>query len=106
MLKIYENWIAFHILYFSVFNQNSYVSSGIAPVNDLNTVTYSSKHDALYLYFARLIRPIWKMRCVDENLNSKLTHLDCKYILKDLYSLKNFLEANSVNDLSCELYYA
>lgn len=92
-------------MYFLVLNQNAYVSSGIVPFNDINTVAYSPKHDALYVYVARLLRPIWNMRCCDENLNSKLTQLDCKYILEDLYSLKNFLEVNSLNDLSCELYW-
>ncbi|XP_023298970.2 nuclear pore complex protein Nup154 [Lucilia cuprina] len=86
-----------------IYNQNSFIGSGIAPVNDMNTIIYSSKHDGLYIYVARLLRPIWKIRCVDENLNSKLTQADCTFILEDLYALKNFLDANSVNDLSCTM---
>lgn len=87
---------------FLVYNPNTYAGSGIATINDMNTIMYSSKHDGLYIYVARLLRPIWKLRCVDENLNSKLTQVDCTLILEDLYALKNFLEANSVNELSCK----
>lgn len=74
----------------------------MAPITDMNTIIYSSKHDGLYIYVARLLRPIWKIRCVNEDLNSKLTQADCTFILEDLYALKNFLDSNSVNDLSCK----
>ncbi|KAM7353005.1 nuclear pore complex protein Nup154 [Cochliomyia hominivorax] len=86
-----------------IYNQNSFIGSGIAPFNDMNTIIYSSKHDGLYIYVARLLRPVWKIRCVSEDLNSKLTQADCTYILEYLYALKNFLDSNSVNDLSCTM---
>ncbi|XP_061397239.1 nuclear pore complex protein Nup154 [Musca vetustissima] len=84
-----------------IYNPSNQIGSGIASVNDINVVVYSSKHDSLYIYVARLLRPIWKTRCVDEKLNSKLSQVDCTVILEDLYAVKQFLESNSVNDLSC-----
>ncbi|XP_011199843.2 nuclear pore complex protein Nup154 [Bactrocera dorsalis] len=69
-------------------------------VNDYSTVIYSAKHDGLYLYVARLLRPIWKKRCVDTNLCSTLTQADCTLILEDLFSLKVFMDAYTVNELS------
>ncbi|KAL9930126.1 nuclear pore complex protein Nup154 isoform 1-T2 [Glossina fuscipes fuscipes] len=78
--------------------------AGITGVNDLNAaVVYSAKHDGLYLYVTRLVRPIWKLRCTDSNLNSNLNQNDCTLILEELYAIRNFLEANSVNELSCTL---
>lgn len=68
-------------------------------VNDYSTVIYSAKHDGLYLYVARLLRPIWKKRCVDANLCSTLTQADCTLILDDLFSLKVFMDTYTVNEL-------
>lgn len=70
-----------------------------APAGAGNIV-YSAKHDGLYLYVARLLRPIWKLRCVDANLCSTLSQADCTVILDDLYAIKAFLDVNSVNELS------
>lgn len=79
-------------------------SAGITGINDLNAaIVYSAKHDGLYLYVTRLVRPIWKLRCTDSNLNSNLNQNDCTLILEELYAIRNFLEANSVNELSCNL---
>ncbi|XP_036320971.1 nuclear pore complex protein Nup154 [Rhagoletis pomonella] len=69
-------------------------------VNDYSTVIYSAKHDGLYLYVARLLRPIWKKRCVDTNLCSTVTQSDCTLILEDLFSLRAFMDAYIVNDCS------
>ncbi|XP_067621641.1 nuclear pore complex protein Nup154 [Eurosta solidaginis] len=69
-------------------------------VNDYNAVIYSAKHDGLYLYVARLLRPIWKKRCVEANLCSTLTQADCTLILEDLFALKVFIDAYIVNDFS------
>uniref|UniRef100_A0A1A9WLY6 Uncharacterized protein n=1 Tax=Glossina brevipalpis TaxID=37001 RepID=A0A1A9WLY6_9MUSC len=79
-------------------------TSNITGVNDVNAaIVYSAKHDGLYLYVTRLLRPIWKLRCTDNNLNSSLNQNDCILILEELYALRNFLEANSMNEISCNL---
>lgn len=52
------------------------------------------------MYVARLLRPIWKKRCIDVNLCSTLSQADCTLILDDLYAIKAFLDANSVNEIS------
>uniref|UniRef100_A0A1I8PU24 Uncharacterized protein n=1 Tax=Stomoxys calcitrans TaxID=35570 RepID=A0A1I8PU24_STOCA len=89
---------------FDVCNQSPQSGSGIAPAgNDMPIIIYSSKHDSLYVYIARLLRPIWKVRCVDGNLNSSLTQIDSAMILEDLYAIRQFLESNSVGDLSCTM---
>ncbi|XP_058986335.1 nuclear pore complex protein Nup154 isoform X2 [Musca domestica] len=83
-----------------IYNPSYSVGPGISPLNDVNVIIYSSKHDSLYIYIARLLRPIWKIRCVDDKLNSRLSQVDCTVILEDLYAVRQFLEYNSVNDLS------
>lgn len=56
-------------------------------------VKYSAKHTGLYLYLIRLLRPIWKKKCVDINkLESTLSYAHCSEILSELYALKAFLE--------------
>ncbi|XP_055921871.1 nuclear pore complex protein Nup154 [Eupeodes corollae] len=83
-------------------SQTTLYGTSMQPaMNDMASIIYSAKHDGLYIYVARLIRPIWKKRCVDSNLCSTLTQEDCTLILEDLYAIKAFLEANSVNELSC-----
>ncbi|XP_073824814.1 nuclear pore complex protein Nup154 [Musca autumnalis] len=84
-----------------IYNPSHHTGSGITPLNDMNVIVYSSKHDSLYIYVARLLRPIWKTRCVNDKLNSNLSQVDCTIILEDLYAIRQFLESNSVNDLSC-----
>ncbi|KAH8377789.1 hypothetical protein KR093_007134, partial [Drosophila rubida] len=68
--------------------------------NDNSVLKYSSKHDGLYLFVSRMLRPIWKMHCVDENLCSKLTLTDCSILLLELRALRSFLDKHSVHDLS------
>lgn len=85
-----------------VYKPSPYQGSATTPIHDLSTIIYSAKHDGIHIYVARLLRPIWKIRCVDENLNSNLSHVDCTFILEDLFALKLFLDANSVNDISCK----
>lgn len=61
---------------------------------------YSAKHAGLYLYVARLLRPIWNRNCMDNKCCSTITIQDCSQLLNDLYALKSFLELNSVNNFA------
>ncbi len=73
--------------------------SGIQQFPDTTNLNYSAKHTGLYLHIARLLRPIWNKRCLDQKLGSTVTTHDCSQILDDLFAIKGFLEANSVNNL-------
>ena len=56
-------------------------------------IKYSPKHTGLYLYIIRLLRPIWKKKCIISTTGvSSLTHENCTQILSELYALKAFLE--------------
>ncbi|KAL7738924.1 hypothetical protein ACLKA6_016926 [Drosophila palustris] len=70
------------------------------PVSDSSLIIYSAKHDGLYLFVSRMLRSVWKLHCVDENLCSRLTSNDCSILLIELRALRNFLEKHSVHDLS------
>ncbi|XP_030384533.1 nuclear pore complex protein Nup154 isoform X2 [Scaptodrosophila lebanonensis] len=70
------------------------------PGNDNSTIVYSAKHDGLYLYVSRMLRSIWQMHCVNEDLCSTLNPNDCAQLLAELRSLRCFLETHSVHDLS------
>lgn len=61
---------------------------------------FSSKHNGLYLYVARILRPIWNLRCVEKMtfdgkrfyLTSTLNSEECAWILCHLTSLRIFLQ--------------
>lgn len=59
-------------------------------------VRYSAKFKGLYLHFARVIRPIWNLKCIGNFNQSSIISSDCNMILKDLYAFKKFLELNPV----------
>uniref|UniRef100_A0A336MUH0 CSON006340 protein n=1 Tax=Culicoides sonorensis TaxID=179676 RepID=A0A336MUH0_CULSO len=63
-------------------------------------LNYSAKHAGLYLHISRLLRLIWRRRCINQNLTSTLTQQDCVEVLSDLYAIKAFLEINSVSHLT------
>lgn len=66
-------------------------------------INYSPKHTGLYLYLVRLLRPIWKKKCVImPQCNSSISYQDCSEILDDLYALKGFLDSLPLNNLSGE----
>lgn len=66
-------------------------------------INYSAKHSALYLYVDRLLRPIWKKKCVLlPQCISSISHQDCAEVLDDLYALKAFLDAMPMSNLSGE----
>ena len=65
------------------------------PQMDAYNLKFSAKHGALYLHTARILRPIWNRKCIDGKLSSTISIQDCNQILRDLFSLRSFLEANS-----------
>lgn len=66
-------------------------------------ITYSAQHSALYLYVARLLRPIWMKKCVIlPQCISSISYQDCAEILDDLYALKAFFDAIPMSNLSGE----
>lgn len=66
---------------------------------ELYNLKYSAKHGGLYLHITRILRPIWNRKCIDGNSSSTITIQDCNQILNDLFSVRAFLEANSVAGL-------
>lgn len=73
------------------------VQTVINPNQQLQlNLRYSAKFKGLYLHFARVIRPIWNLKCIVNSNQSTLLPSDCNVILKDLYAFKKFLELNPV----------
>lgn len=71
------------------------------PFTQPQDIKYSPKHTGLYLYLVRLLRPIWKKKCiVSMDGVSSLTHENCSEILTELYALKAFLEDTPLNNFS------
>lgn len=71
------------------------------PFQQLQDVIYSPKHTGLYLYLTRLLKPIWKKKCVisPEGISS-LTYQNCAEMLSELRALKAFLEEIPLNNFS------
>ncbi|XP_055386049.1 nuclear pore complex protein Nup154 [Condylostylus longicornis] len=67
---------------------------------DFSNVVFSAKHDGLYLYVSRVLRPIWKKRSIDQQLCSTISQSDCSIILDDLLAINRFLIENSVHEIS------
>lgn len=88
----------------------NYATSGVPPQQQQQpniepTVQYSSKHNGLYLYFSRLIRPIWSFNVVKsqivktvngnrECLLSSIAIEEINIYLDKLSNLKEFLIRN------------
>lgn len=68
--------------------------------HDHINLNYSAKHAGLYIHVSRMLRHIWKKRCIDQHLSSTINQDDCIEILNDLHGLKTFLEVNSVGHLT------
>ncbi|KAJ8983036.1 hypothetical protein NQ317_014334 [Molorchus minor] len=74
-----------------------------APFDFPSPFTFSAKHNGLYLFLGRCLRPIWNRWCVERicidaksiTNNSSLTCEDCVYILHGLTALHNFLTRNT-----------
>ncbi|XP_055543878.1 nuclear pore complex protein Nup154 [Wyeomyia smithii] len=60
---------------------------------------YSAKHAGLYLHMSRLLRSIWRKRCIDDKLHTTISQQDCAQILEDLYAIKRFLESITLTNL-------
>lgn len=72
-----------------------------APTGDSTNICYSFKHAGLYLHICRLLRPIWKKKCIlSADGNSSITNFDCAQILDDLYGVKSFIDTFTVNNMS------
>lgn len=71
------------------------------PFNQLQDIIYSPKHTGLYLYLIRLLKPIWKKKCIisPEGVSS-LNYQNCSDILCELRALKAFIEEIPLNNLS------
>lgn len=69
---------------------------------DQSNLNFSAKHAGLYLHISRLLRNIWRRRCINQNMTSTLSQQDCVEVLSDLYAIKAFLEVNSVSHLTGE----
>lgn len=66
-------------------------------------INYSAKHTGLYLHIARLLRSIWKKKCILlPQTESSISHETCTEILDELYAIKSFLEALPLNNLTGE----
>ncbi|KAJ8921993.1 hypothetical protein NQ315_008631 [Exocentrus adspersus] len=65
--------------------------------------TFSPKHNGLYLYLGRILRPVWNRRCTDSVctdgktviITSTINSEDCICILNNLTALHNFLTCNT-----------
>ncbi|KAF5276078.1 hypothetical protein FQA39_LY00874 [Lamprigera yunnana] len=75
-----------------------------ATFRNFSSFAYSSKHNGLYLYMSRILRPLWNMYCVEKMdvndkqkllLRSTITADECVWILSHLTSLWTFLRKNT-----------
>nr|XP_023029758.1 nuclear pore complex protein Nup155 [Leptinotarsa decemlineata] len=99
------------------FQQN--LSLTMSPANQtldmICPFIFSAKHNGLYLYLSRILRPIWYRRCIERTTvdGKTITNLstisseDCISILTNLTALHNFLMHNTqlsaVSTGSCNL---
>uniref|UniRef100_A0A1B0CAK3 Uncharacterized protein n=2 Tax=Lutzomyia longipalpis TaxID=7200 RepID=A0A1B0CAK3_LUTLO len=70
-----------------------------------NNLVYSAKHTGLYLHVSRLLKPIWRRRCLSETspFTSSISLQDCGQVLSDLYAIKAFLAANAATNVTTTL---
>lgn len=76
----------------SAVNQSMYGSGPVVP-----EMHFSSKHNALYLYLSRLVRPVWLRTVVamtsrDDPVASSVSSDELGWIMAQLLDLKNFFE--------------
>ena len=70
---------------------------------DTSNICYSAKHAGLYLHVSRMLRLVWKKKCIQfkENIcSSNISFLDCAAILDDLYAIRSFIESMPMNNPS------
>jgi nuclear pore complex protein Nup155 len=78
--------------HWSSVNQSMYGGGPVVP-----EMHFSSKHNALYLYLSRLVRPVWLRTVVtmtsrDDPVASSVTSDELGWIMAQLLDLKNFFE--------------
>ncbi|KAK1121340.1 hypothetical protein K0M31_010636 [Melipona bicolor] len=63
---------------------------------------FSAKHNGLYLYVGRILRPIWNMRCIKQEvinnktqISSTISARQVSWILSLLQALRSFLNKNT-----------
>ncbi|OAD62095.1 hypothetical protein WN48_07748 [Eufriesea mexicana] len=76
-----------------------------APVGlntDISLQQFSAKHNGLYLYVGRILRPIWNMRCIKQEvinnktqISSTISTRQISWILSLLQALRSFLNKNT-----------
>ncbi|XP_043796299.1 nuclear pore complex protein Nup154 isoform X2 [Apis laboriosa] len=76
-----------------------------APVGlntDISLQQFSAKHNGLYLYVGRILRPIWNMRCIKQEIVNNKTQISStistrqvSWILSLLQALRSFLNKNT-----------
>lgn len=70
---------------------------------DSHLMTYSAKHNGLYLYVSRILRPLWSQKVTqkvtaDNKKNflvSAVSGEDCVWVLSHLHALRAFLDRNT-----------
>ncbi|XP_033607158.1 nuclear pore complex protein Nup155 isoform X2 [Cryptotermes secundus] len=72
------------------------------PSIGTGSIQYSHRHNGLYLYVGRIVRPLWNVKIVSKATLDKMQFLcssvsreDCVWILGHLQALRNFLEKNT-----------
>lgn len=89
------------LTYSPVRNQNMRPQQQSFQIQQPQDIKNSAKHTGLYLYLIRLLRPIWKKKCIiSPDGTSSLTHENCADILNELYALKAFLEEIPLSNFS------
>ncbi|XP_012137924.1 nuclear pore complex protein Nup154 [Megachile rotundata] len=69
---------------------------------DISLQQFSAKHNGLYLYVGRILRPIWNMRCIKQEvinnktqISSTISTRQVSWILGLLQALRSFLNKNT-----------
>lgn len=72
------------------------------PTVGTGSMQYSHRHNGLYLYVGRLVRPVWNLRIVTRETVDKVQFIcssisrdDCVWVLSHMQALRNFLEKNT-----------
>lgn len=95
----------------SLFQQTTRIQSptgGTSPgmnhtLTGEQNVVYSAKHTGLYLHVMRVLKPLWRRRCLlskNGQVFSSITYQDCAQVLEELMAIRRFLVEHSVASLS------
>jgi len=78
--------------------QYNYPTSPGYQHHPLPELKFSFRHNGLYLYLSRLLRPVWTSPLVTgspEQPSSSISHSELEFIMSQLHDLRAFLERNS-----------